>query len=92
MTKKSLAQQIFDDPRELFMNSPVGYPFAQRIHQRDIGNLKSFLINTTPDEAIQESIRQTGDVDIIQSYLDNGFTFDEEWFGARLLDWQKERG
>ena len=85
------AQEILDDERELFMNSPQGYPYAQRIPKHDLGNLKSFLINTTPDELIQQGIREATHIEVIQTYLDNGFTFDEQWFGARLFDWQTER-
>lgn len=86
---KLTPQEIIDDPRELWMNSPEGYPYAQKISKNDVGGLKSFLINVTPDDFLQEQIRQADHPTIIQQYLENGFTFDEQWFGARLLDWQK---
>ena len=74
---------------ELYLNSPIGYPFAQKIEKNDDGQLKSFLINTTGDEQIAETIRQMSHEELIQDLERNGFTFDEEYFGARLLDWQK---
>lgn len=70
---------------ELWMNTPVGYPFAQKIAKTDINGLKSFLISTTPDEGLQEMIRQMNDEEIVQTCLDNGFTFDEDWYGYREL-------
>ena len=74
---------------ELWLNSPEGYPFAEKIEKNDIGRLKSFLINTTPDEGLQEHIRQMTSEELYRSLEDSGFTFDEVWLGARLLDWQK---
>ena len=84
-------EEIINSEKTLYMNSPVGYPFAQKIEHRDVGNLKSFLINTTPDELLQQQIRDMSHEAVIEAYLLNNFTFDEEWYGARLLDWQKER-
>lgn len=75
---------------ELWMNTPEGYPFAQKIAKSDTNGLKSFLINTTPDEQLQEMVRQMDHEQVVQACLDNGFTFDSEWFGARLFDWQKQ--
>lgn len=72
----------------LYMNTPPGYPFAQKIEKTDIGGLKSFLINTTPDENLQQMIRDMSDEEVVQTCLDNNFTFDEEYYGARLFDWQ----
>lgn len=77
------------DLPELWLNSPIGYPFAQKIAKSDVGGLKSFLINTTPDQDLQETIRQMSHQELIESFERNNFTFDEEWLGARLLDWQK---
>lgn len=74
---------------ELYMNTPIGYPFAQKISKTDIGALKGFLINTTPDEALQQMVRDMTDEEVIQTCLDNNFTFDEQYYGARLLDWQR---
>lgn len=74
---------------ELWLNVPEGYPFAEKIAKDNIGGLKSFLINTTPDESIQQMIRDMSDQEVIQTCLNNNFTFDEEWYGARLFDWQK---
>jgi len=74
---------------ELWLNAPEGYPFAQKIAKSDTGQLKSFLINTTPDEQVQEMIRKMDHDEVVQACLDNNFTFDSEWYGARLFDWQK---
>lgn len=74
---------------ELYMNVPIGYPFAQKIEKSNIGGLKSFLINTTPDESLQQMIRDMNDEEVVQTCLANNFTFDEEYFGARLFDWQR---
>jgi hypothetical protein len=74
---------------ELYMNTPVGYPMAQKISKTDIGGLKSFLINITADKALQQMVREMTDEEVWQTCLDNNFTFDEQYFGARLLDWQK---
>lgn len=81
--------EIIHDPRQLWLNSPEGYPFAQKIEKGDIGQLKSFLISTTPDEATQELVRQMSHEQLIESYINNNFTFDEQFLGARLFDWQK---
>jgi hypothetical protein len=78
-----------DDMTDLYMNTPIGYPFAQKILKTDIGGLKGFLINTTPDQDLQQMIRDMTDEEIWQTCLDNNFTFDEQYFGARLFDWQK---
>lgn len=83
------AKEIINDPRELWLNSPEGYVFAQKIEKGDVGGLKSFLINTTPDETVQDLIRGMGHEELIQSLLTNNFTFDEVYLGARLFDWQK---
>ena len=74
---------------ELWLNSPEGYPFAEKIAKSDIGALKSFLIKTTPDEDVQEMIRQMSDDEVIEALEKNNFSFDEEWYGTRLFDWQK---
>lgn len=71
---------------DLYMNTPQGYPFAQPLKKSDVGGIKSFLISTTPDEATQEMIRQMEDDQVIQTCLDNGFTFDAEWYGVRELE------
>jgi len=74
---------------ELWMNVPQGYPFAQKIAKSDTQGLKGFLINTTPDEQVQQLIRDMTPEQVVQSCLDNNFTFDPEWYGARLFNWQK---
>lgn len=84
--EKPTAKDIVNDERELWMNSPIGYAYAQRIHQKDEGQLKSFLINIfAGDEAYAEAIRQASLEDVVQTLLDNNFTFDEQWFGYREL-------
>ena len=83
------AKEIIESKDVLYMSSPVGYQFAQKIDQHDISNLKSFLINIFQDEFVAESIRKASHEEVIQTYLDNGFTFDSEWYAARLLDWQR---
>lgn len=77
--------EILNDPRELWMNSPVNYPYAERIEKSDMMGLKRFLLQTTPDEEAQEFIRQMDHKQVIKALLDSHFTFDEEWLGARLL-------
>jgi hypothetical protein len=74
---------------DLYMNVPMGYPFAAKLTKADIGGIKSFLINTTPDEQAQQLVREMTNEQVIQTCLDNNFTFDPEWLGARLFDWQK---
>jgi len=64
---------------ELWLCSPPGYPFGQKIAKTDIGGLKSFLISTTPDEQVQEMIRQMSDEEIVADLERNGFTFEEQW-------------
>lgn len=68
---------------DLYLNVPVGYPITQAIKKTDIPALKSFLINTTPDDQLQDWIREMSDEEIIQNCLDNGFTFDPEFLGYR---------
>lgn len=79
------AQEIINDERELFMNSPIGYVFAERRSQKDVNGMKGFLINIFNDEVYSESIRQSEPVEVVQSLLNNGFTFDPEWYGVRNL-------
>lgn len=84
------AQEILDYQGELWLNTPEGYPFAQQIEKSNTQAIKSFLISTTADEQIHDMIRQMEPLQVIQSCLDNNFTFDEQWYGARLFDWQKQ--
>lgn len=65
--------------QELYLCSPPGYPFGQRIAKSDIGGLKSFLIGTTPDDAAQELVRQMNADEVYRSLESNGFTFEENW-------------
>lgn len=74
---------------DLWLNSPIGYPYAQRIEKNNDSQLKSFLIGTTADEQTAEMIRQMTHDELVEDLERNGFTFDEEYFGARLLDWQR---
>lgn len=74
---------------ELYMNSPEGYPFAEKIAKTDIGRLKSFLIGISPDEALQQIVRDATNDEVISMLEKSGFTFDETWYGVRLLEWQK---
>lgn len=85
--KKITAADIIADERELWVNSPVGYAFAERINQRDEGRLKSFLINlfTAGDDQAGDAIRQATLEEVIQTFLNNNFTFDPEWYGVRDL-------
>jgi hypothetical protein len=66
----------------LYLNSPAGYPFAEKIEKTEISRLKSFLINLTPDEHFQNEIRAYSDEQLYKSLEDSGFTFDEEWRGV----------
>lgn len=77
---------------QLWLNAPEGYPIAQEISQDDTGQLKSFIIGLTPDEEMQESVRQMTHEEVLQWFADNNFTFDEEWFGARIPDWMNPDG
>lgn len=72
---------------ELFMNSPVGYLFAERIEKNEEGRLKSFLINVFAggDDQAGDAIRQATHEEVIDTFLNNNFTFDPEWFGVRPL-------
>lgn len=85
--KKITAADVLADERELFMNSPEGYAFAERINQRDEGRLKSFLINVfgAMDDAWSDAIRAASLEQVVQTFLDNNFTFDPEWYGVREL-------
>lgn len=73
---------------ELYLNTPIGYPFAQKILKTDINGLKGFLINTTPDQDLQQMIREMDETEVWLTCEENNFTFDEEYLGARLLYWQ----
>lgn len=68
-----------------YLNAPVGYPIASKIEKTDIGGLKSFLINTTPDESMHELVRAASDEEVVKMLTDSGFTFDEQWYGSREL-------
>jgi hypothetical protein len=80
------AAEIMATTTELWLNSPQGYPFSERIGHRDIGRLKSFLINTTGDEITQEWIRGMTHEELIQCYLDSNFQFLETWRPADVYD------
>lgn len=84
---KITAKDIVADERELWLNSPVGYLYAERINQREEGRLKSFLINifAQGDDASGDAIRNASLEDCVQTLLNSNFTFDTEWFGIRAL-------
>lgn len=87
MSDKTTAADIAADPRELWMNSPVGYAFAERVEKSNVGGLKSFLINVFApgDDAAGEAIRAATQEELIQTLLNSGFTFDPEWYGIREI-------
>jgi hypothetical protein len=68
---------------ELYLNVPEGYPIDRKIAKSDIHGLKSFLISNTPDDQLQDWVREMNDEQIVQTCLDNNFTFDEVWLGYR---------
>lgn len=82
-----IAQEIIDSEQELWLNSPVGYPYAERINQREDSRLKSFLISlfAQGDDEFGDAIRRAETVDVVQTFLNNNFTFDADWLGAREL-------
>lgn len=80
------AQAILDSPQELWLNSPDNYPFSQKVNKNDVGGLKSFLISTTPDDQLQEYIRQMSHYELIRSLLGNGFSFKESWQPPLQID------
>lgn len=85
--KKITAADVLADERELFMNSPEGFAYAERINQRDEGRLKSFLINifAPGDDQAGDAIRASNLEQVVQTFLDNNFTFDPDWYGVRAL-------
>lgn len=84
--KKLTGKDILAEKRELFMNSPIGYPYAERIEKSEVGRLKSFLINLfASDEKYGDAIREATHEEVIDTFLNNGFTFDPEWYGVREL-------
>lgn len=88
--KLTPAQAIIANPDQLWLNTPVGYPYAERIHQNDIGNIKSFLIKIFVGAGDVpggdgDAIRQATQEELIDTCLNNGWTFDPEWFGYRPI-------
>lgn len=74
------------DLPELWLNSPAGYPMSAKIAKSDVGQLKSFLINMTPDEALQEMVRQMSHQEVIENLESSGFSFQETWQPAEVID------
>lgn len=87
MGDKMTAAGIVAHEGELWLNSPIGYEFVERIEKADVGRLKSFLINifAADDDAAGDAIRQASAEEVVQTFLNNNFTFDSEWFGRRDL-------
>ena len=86
MNEQPTPQQILNDPRELWLNSPVGYPYADKISKNDEGGLRRFMIMISgSDEDSIEIARAASHVELLKMLLDSKFTFDPEWYGAREL-------
>jgi hypothetical protein len=84
---KLTAKEIISDERLLYMNSPIGYEFAENIEKAELNRLKGFLINVfaATDDAAADAIRAASHEEVIDTYLNNNFTFDPEWYGVREL-------
>jgi hypothetical protein len=84
---KPTAAQIIADPQDLYMNAPVEYPYVEKITQREESRLKSFLINVFAqgDDGAGDAIRNSSLEAVVQTLLDNNFTFDTEYYGYRPL-------
>lgn len=87
MSDKITAKDVLADERPLYLNSPIGYAFAENIEKAEEGRLKSFLINlfAQGDDVAGDSIRAATLEEVIDTFLNNGFTFDPEWYGVREL-------
>jgi hypothetical protein len=87
MSEPMTAKEIIEHEGELFMNSPIGYEFAERVEKSNVGGLKSFLINifAGADDVTGDAIRAASHEEVVQTLLNNNFTFDPEWFGKREL-------
>ena len=89
-TEKPTAKSIIADERELFVNTPIGFPYARRAHQRDLGGLKSLLIEVLVGADDQpggwgDAIRAATQEELIDTCLNNNFTFDPEFYGVREI-------
>lgn len=70
----------------LWLNSPVGYPYAEQISKDDSEALKRFMLQLAGgDEDMQEIVRESTPQQIVKMLEDSNFTFDEEWLGYRAL-------
>jgi hypothetical protein len=85
-----VAKDILARDEDLFLNSPIGYAFAERIEKKDLARLKSFMIAVMvgPDDkpgGWGDAIRASSHEEVINTFLDNHFTFDPVWYGVREL-------
>lgn len=90
MSDKITAKDIIGDERELFVNTPVGFPYARRANQNDLGGIKSLLIEVLVQGDDQpggwgDAIRTATQEELIDTCLNNGWTFDTEYFGVREI-------
>lgn len=71
---------------ELWLNSPQGYPYAERIEKNDETNILRFCIMIcNGDKDADEMIRKANHQERIAWLEASNFTFDTEWFGNRPL-------
>lgn len=70
----------------LWLNAPVGYPYAEQISKDDYDGLKRFMLQLAgADQDMQEIVRNATHPQIIKMLEDSKFTFDEQWYGYRAL-------
>lgn len=81
------AKEIVESTQELWLNSPIGYEFVEKIEKSDLGRLKSFLINlfAQGDDSVGDAIRNASHEEVVQTFLNSNFTFDEQWYGYREI-------
>lgn len=89
-TDKILGKDVVAYEGDLYLNSPIGYEYAEKIEKGEVGRLKSFLISIfagADDEpgGMGDAIRNATQEEVIDTFLNNGFSFDTEWFGKREL-------
>ena len=71
---------------ELWLNSPVGYPYAEKVRKSDTQGLKRFMLQITAgNKEMEQSVRDSTHLEIVKMLEDSKFTFDPEWYGARQL-------
>ena len=72
--------------QELWMNSPIGYPYAEKIEKNNEHEILRFMLMISgADEANQEVLREATHDQRIKMLEDSGFTFDPIWLGQREL-------